>query len=92
MPLASFPFRYTNLGVLELRRGALDSAQSNFRTAQSLAPHMYEPFFNGALLAHKSGQHEAAYRQVCSALKAYPEHAPSNELKALLQKQFTSLS
>jgi hypothetical protein len=53
---------------------------------------MYEPFFNGALLAHKSGQHEAAYRQVCSALKAYPEHAASNELKALLQKQFTSLS
>jgi|TARA_B110000208_G_scaffold48886_3_gene64602 tetratricopeptide repeat protein 8 len=83
---------YTNLGVLELRRGALDVAQSNFRTAQNLAPYMYEAFFNGALLAYKGGQLESAYRQVCSALAAYPRHAASNELKLLLQQQFASLS
>jgi len=36
---------YTNLGVLELRKGNIDAARSNFSTAHTLAPHMFEPCF-----------------------------------------------
>ena len=39
------------LGVLELRKNNVDLARGNFETARRLAPHLYEPFFNGALLA-----------------------------------------
>jgi tetratricopeptide (TPR) repeat protein len=43
---------YANLGVLELRKGNIEAARSNFRNVQTMAPHMFEPFFNGALLAY----------------------------------------
>jgi tetratricopeptide repeat protein 8 len=33
--------------VLELRKGNIDHARSNFQTAQTLAPYLFEPFFNG---------------------------------------------
>ena len=46
---------YANLGVLELRKGNIDAARSDFRAVQVMAPHMFEPFFNGALLAYKLG-------------------------------------
>ena len=36
-------------GVLELRKNNLEAARSNFRTAGSLAPHMFEPFFNAGV-------------------------------------------
>ena len=86
---------YANLGVLELRKGNIDAARSNFRTVQvvtlplryryntvtlplryhyitvtsrsnfrtvqNIAPHMFEPFFNGALLAYKLGDFQEAY-------------------------------
>ena len=38
---------YCNLGVLELRKGNIDHARSNFFAAQRLAGHMFEPCFNG---------------------------------------------
>ena len=38
----------------------MEAARSNFYTAQSLAPHMFEPFFNGALLAFKLGDFQVA--------------------------------
>ena len=38
---------YSNLGVLELRKGNIDHARSNFSAAQRLAPHMFESSFNG---------------------------------------------
>ena len=38
---------YDNLGVLELRKGNIDNARSNFQTSQTLAPYLFEPFFNG---------------------------------------------
>jgi hypothetical protein len=37
---------YSNLGVLELRKGGIDLSRSNFQMAQRLAPYMFEPFFN----------------------------------------------
>lgn len=41
---------FCNLGVLELRKGNIDQARSNFLSAQQIAPFMFESFFNGGTL------------------------------------------
>ncbi len=40
---------FNNLGVLELRKGNVEQAKSNFQTATQLAPHLYDPLFNEGL-------------------------------------------
>ena len=42
---------YNNLGVLEARKGRNDQAVAFFQTAQNLAPHIFEPFYNQAKIA-----------------------------------------
>lgn len=42
---------YNNIAVLELRKGNVEQAQAQFGTAMRLAPHLFEPAFNGGLLA-----------------------------------------
>lgn len=44
---------YNNLGVLELRRGRVNEAQAFFQAAASLAPYLFEPYFNHAALSNK---------------------------------------
>ena len=75
------------------RRGCaqVEAARSNFYTAQSLAPHMFEPFFNGALLAFKLGDFQDAYELAQKALKAFPEHHDTHELLKQLKQHFTML-
>lgn len=55
---------HCNLGVLELRKGNIDQARSSFQTAQRIAPFMYEPYYNGALLAYKLGSFQEAYEVI----------------------------
>ena len=42
-------FHYSTLGsqVLELRKGSIAQARSNFQASQRIAPYMFESFFNG---------------------------------------------
>jgi len=82
---------YNNLGVLELRKGNIDQARSNFQTAQNLAGYMFEPFFNGALLAYKLGDFQDSYELVQKALGAYGAHSDSKELLKQLQQHFAML-
>lgn len=44
---------YNNLGVLELRRGRVNEARAFFQAAASLAPYLFEPYFNHAALSNK---------------------------------------
>mmetsp|Transcript_19569 Transcript_19569/g.61268 ORF Transcript_19569/g.61268 Transcript_19569/m.61268 type:complete len:305 (-) Transcript_19569:229-1143(-) len=44
-----------NLGVLEAQARNVEAALAMFRSAQIKAPHIHEPFFNGALLSFKLG-------------------------------------
>ncbi|KAK3537770.1 hypothetical protein QTP70_017844 [Hemibagrus guttatus] len=57
---------YNNLAVLELRKGRIEQAKAFLQTAASLAPHMYEPHFNFAVLSdkiHFSGcEHGASFQ------------------------------
>ena len=82
---------YSNLGVLELRKGNIDAARSNFSTAHGLAPHMFEPCFNGALLAFKLGDFQDSYELAQKSLAAFPDHHDSHELLKQLRTHFTML-
>eukprot|EP00742_Colponemidia_sp_Colp-10_P002553 GILJ01002728.1.p1 GENE.GILJ01002728.1~~GILJ01002728.1.p1 ORF type:complete len:475 (+),score=75.08 GILJ01002728.1:857-2281(+) len=82
---------FNNLGVLELRKGNIDPARSNFSTAMRLAEFMYEPAFNGALLSFKLGDFQESYELSHKALKAFDQHTDSMELLKQLKQHFTSL-
>ena len=82
---------YANLGVLELRKGNVDAARSNFRAVQDMAPHMFEPFFNGALLAYKLGDFQESYELANKALALCEGHHDSLELLKQLKQHFTML-
>lgn len=53
-----------NLGVLELQSRNADAAQAFFLSAQNKAPHLFQPFFNGALLAYKLGNLQDSFAMV----------------------------
>ena len=82
---------FNNLGVLELRKGNVDQARSNFYTASRLAPHMFEPYFNGALLAFKLGDFQESFELVSKSLEAFPDHSDSAELMRQLKQHFSML-
>lgn len=82
---------FNNLGVLEMRRGNVESARAFFATAAKIGPHMFEPAFNTAHLADKTGDLQTAYVVVQKALKNFPDHSDSNELLKQLQKHFSVL-
>ena len=63
-------------------------AYTDFATAAKIGPHMFEPAFNTAHLADKTGDLQTAYVVVQKALKNFPDHSDSNELLKQLQKHF----
>ena len=77
---------HTNLGVIEARRGNVDAAKAHYSAAQRSAEWLYEAWYNGALLAWRLGDVASAHTQVARALAAFPAHAESNQLKALVTK------
>jgi tetratricopeptide repeat protein 8 len=47
---------YNNLGVLELRKGNVDQAKSNFQQATRSSAFLFEPAYNVAYLFYKRGE------------------------------------
>ena len=72
-----------NLAVLEARTQHMEAAQASLLSAQQLAPHLFEPHFNGALFAFKAGNFSDAFSLVQESLRIYPEHSDSKELSSL---------
>ena len=73
--------------MLELRRGNVEAARANFQAAQTHAPQMYEPFYNGALLAYNLGEFQEAFELAQKARDAFPDHTDTLELLGQLNKQ-----
>ena len=82
---------FNNLGVLEMRRGNLESSRAFFSTSANLGPHLFEPAFNTAHLSEKTGDLQTAYVVVQKSLKNFPDHNDSNELLKQLKKHFSVL-
>lgn len=82
---------YSNLGVLELRRGNTEQAMANFSAAQQFGPQLHEPLYNAALLAFRLGDFQESFRLVGNALRVFPEHEDSKELKRQLDELFSAM-
>ena len=52
---------YSNLGVIEMRRGFAEQARAFFLTATNLGPHLFEPHYNYSLLAEKVCKNASKY-------------------------------
>ena len=49
-------FYFNNLGVLELRKGNLEQAKSNFMQGAKISGFLFEPCYNAAYLMFKRGE------------------------------------
>jgi tetratricopeptide repeat protein 8 len=82
---------YNNLGVLEMRKGNIEAAKTNFATAQKLAEFLFEPFYNGGLLAYKMGEFQDAFVLVKKSLTNFPDHSDGQELMKTLKVFFNEI-
>jgi len=76
----------TNLGVLEARKGNVGAARTHYAAAQKVGAWMYEPWYNGALLAWRCGDVAGAFSQASKSLQLFPAHADSKELVKLTKQ------
>ena len=79
---------HNNIAVLEIRKGTMHAAKTMLGAARRLAPYMYEPHFNSALLAFRLGDYASAHDLVTKSLAAFPKHSDSKVLAEKLAKLF----
>ncbi|XP_075007434.1 tetratricopeptide repeat protein 8 isoform X2 [Calonectris borealis] len=82
---------YNNLAVLEMRKGHIEQARALLQTASSLAPHMYEPHFNFAILSEKVGDLQRSYTAAQKSEEAFPGHVDTQQLIKQLKDHFAML-
>ncbi|KAJ1436097.1 hypothetical protein B484DRAFT_445830 [Ochromonadaceae sp. CCMP2298] len=79
-----------NIAVLEMRRQKFEVAKACLSTSCDVSPHIFEPFYNSALMSYRMGDFQDSYTLSCKALALNPSHGDSQELQGLLQKTFLS--
>ncbi|ETE67387.1 Tetratricopeptide repeat protein 8, partial [Ophiophagus hannah] len=97
---------YNNLAVLEMQKGHIEQARVFLQTASSIAPHMYEPHFNFAVLSEKVisismsfgllvflqvGDLQRSYIEAQKSKEIFPEHVDSQQLINQLKQHFARL-
>ncbi|NXE16546.1 TTC8 protein, partial [Lophotis ruficrista] len=82
---------YNNLAVLEMQKGHIEQARVFLQTASSLAPHMYEPHFNFAILSEKTGDLQRSYTAARKSEEAFPGHVDTQQLIKQLKQHFAML-
>ncbi|XP_041903359.1 tetratricopeptide repeat protein 8 isoform X2 [Corvus kubaryi] len=66
-------------------------ARALLQTASSLAPHMYEPHFNVAILSEKVGDLQRSYTAAQKSEEAFPGHVDTQQLIKQLKEHFAML-
>ncbi|XP_063003700.1 tetratricopeptide repeat protein 8 isoform X4 [Elgaria multicarinata webbii] len=82
---------YNNLAVLEMQKGRIEQARVFLQTASLIAPHMYEPHFNFAVLSDKVGDLQRSYIAAQKSEEAFPEHVDTQQLIKQLKQHFARL-
>uniref|UniRef100_A0A3Q3E1R2 Tetratricopeptide repeat domain 8 n=1 Tax=Labrus bergylta TaxID=56723 RepID=A0A3Q3E1R2_9LABR len=82
---------YNNLAVLELRKGRIEQSKAFLQTAESLAPHMYEPHYNLSILTEKIGDLQGSYTAAQKSEDSFPEHVDTQQLLRQLRQHFAVL-
>ena len=91
------PEAFNNLGVLEMRRGNADSSRAMFNSAAAAAStggnscHLFEPNYNLASLASRTGDLQTSYVVIKKSLATFPSHFESRELLTRLNSYFSLL-
>ncbi|KAI3378136.1 hypothetical protein SNEBB_007081 [Seison nebaliae] len=81
---------YNNLGVLELRRGRLDTALSMFETARSYNFRLYEAVYNAGQVSYQLGDIEGSYASSKMAESIYPKHSYTKLLLKEIRKKLSA--
>lgn len=76
---------HNNLGVLELSRGRLYEAASEFEWARKLMPGHPDPRLNLGIALERAGRVDEAIESYRAALEVYPGHLPSMQALARCQ-------
>ncbi|NXL84802.1 TTC8 protein, partial [Alectura lathami] len=82
---------YNNLAVLEMQKGHIEQARALLQTASYLAPHMYEPHFNFAILSEKVGDLQRSFTAAQKSEEAFPGHVDTQQLIKQLKERFAML-
>ena len=78
---------FNNLGVLEIKKGNLDQAKSNFLLSCKNTDFSFEPYYNYAAMRYKQGDLEESLKFSKKALEIFPEHFESKELMNKVGKE-----
>ncbi|KAK2964954.1 putative trp protein for ciliary function [Blattamonas nauphoetae] len=79
------------LGVLDMRRGNLDSSRVFLSAARDKSPFLSEAYFNGALLARRLGDTEEAAKLMKQAEQLMGETPEVVELKRAIEKDLMGI-
>ncbi|XP_050434000.1 tetratricopeptide repeat protein 8 [Adelges cooleyi] len=79
-----------NLAVLQWQKNDTSKTESLLSSAIAAEDHLYEPYYNKALLAEEEGDHQSSYAMVKKSLEIYPDHYNSREILNRLKKYFSS--
>jgi tetratricopeptide repeat protein 8 len=81
---------FNNLGILEIKKGNMDQAKSNFLLACKNTDFSFEPYFNYSSMKYKQGDLEEALKFSNKALEIFPDHFESKEIQNITTKQLFS--
>ena len=76
-----------NLGVLEIKKGNLSQAKSNYLLACKNTDFSFESYYNYAVLNYKNRDLEESLKYLNKSLIIYPNHFESKELKKTIIKR-----
>ena len=87
---------YNNMGVIECsktnRTGQnMSQAKTYFQASANAGKHLYEPFFNLALVGEEMGQYSSAFENVKKSVKLFPTFYAANELLNRIRKMYESV-
>eukprot|EP00041_Stephanoeca_diplocostata_P031764 m.997922 g.997922 ORF g.997922 m.997922 type:complete len:385 (-) comp24023_c0_seq13:2520-3674(-) len=79
---------YVNLGVLEHRKGNLAPAMAHYDSALRLAPQLYEPHYNKAVICSTQGDMQGCFQSATNAHEVFGAHRGSQALLKDLRSLF----
>ncbi|CAF0906041.1 unnamed protein product [Adineta ricciae] len=82
---------YNNLGLVEIQRSNHEIGRAYLQTAQSLAPHMFEPYYNYGKSMYQQGDLQSSFRAIKSSLDIYKKHSDSRHIYDELKQMFAEL-
>ncbi len=81
---------FNNLGILEIKKGNIDQAKSNFILACKNTDFSFEPYFNYSAMKYKQGDLEEALKFSKKSLEIFPDHFESKEIRDKITKDLFS--